>query len=174
MFAAFIIFLPFAILTAFSFKNWQPAWFYVHIAAIMCTVVAGAAGLVVGFMLIIDEYYQVIHKWIGVAIIAALLIQVCVCFTTSAAAAVLTLPPARTFARLCLACPMQQSPASSNTFELCHSGIHAVILLRKHTPLSVAGLSPVSLHAVHGVHTSVHPSWLCQCLPLCSDCVQWV
>ncbi len=76
MFAAFVIFLPFAILTAFAFKNWQPYWFYVHITAIVLALVSAAAGLVVGFTLINDDTYEWVHKWVGTAVVAALLIQV--------------------------------------------------------------------------------------------------
>ncbi len=78
MFLAFVIFLPFAILTAFAFKDWQPYWFYIHISAVVLALVAAAAGLVVGFALIIDDFKQVIHKWAGLAIVAGLLLQVSV------------------------------------------------------------------------------------------------
>ena len=78
MFSAFVIFLPFAILTAFAFKDWQPYWFYIHISAVVLALVAAAAGLVVGFALIIDDFKQVIHKWAGLAIVAGLLLQVSV------------------------------------------------------------------------------------------------
>jgi hypothetical protein len=77
MFTAFIIFLPFAILMAFAFKNWQPYWFYVHITAIVLALVSAAAGLVIGFTLIQDDMYEWVHKWVGTAVVAALLLQVC-------------------------------------------------------------------------------------------------
>ncbi|BDA46005.1 probable cytochrome b561 and DOMON domain-containing protein at C-terminar half [Coccomyxa sp. Obi] len=76
MFSAFVIFLPFAIMTAFAFKDWQPYWFYIHISAVVLALVAAAAGLVVGFTLIITEFRQTVHKWAGLAIVAGLLLQV--------------------------------------------------------------------------------------------------
>ena len=79
MFAAFIILLPAGILTANLFSRTharQSWWFYTHAVLTGLGSLAGIIGLGIGLVLIVPTYYATIHRWIGISIIAAIVIQV--------------------------------------------------------------------------------------------------
>lgn len=80
MFAAFIILLPAGILTANLFSRTharQSWWFYTHAVLTGLGSLAGVVGLGIGLVLMVPTYYAMIHRWIGISIIIAIVIQVC-------------------------------------------------------------------------------------------------
>lgn len=86
MFAAFIILLPAGILTANLFSRTHarhPWWYYAHATLTGAGSLAGIIGLGIGLVLVVSTRYATIHRWIGISIIGAIVIQVgapsCVC-----------------------------------------------------------------------------------------------
>ena len=79
MFAAFIILLPAGILTANLFSRTHarhPWWFYTHAVLTGLGSLAGVVGLGIGLVLMVPTHYAMIHRWIGISIIIAIVIQV--------------------------------------------------------------------------------------------------
>jgi hypothetical protein len=76
MFLAFVILIPFGVLTAYSFKNWQPYWFYVHNTVMCLGWIVALGGLAVGLVLVVDQYVESIHRWIGISVVIAVSVQV--------------------------------------------------------------------------------------------------
>ncbi len=79
MFAAFIILLPAGILAANLFSRTharQSWWFYAHAVLTGLGSLLGVAGLGIGLVLMVPTYYAMIHRWIGISIIIAIVIQV--------------------------------------------------------------------------------------------------
>jgi len=79
MFAAFIILLPAGILTANLFSRTHarhPWWFYAHATLTGLGSISAICGLGIGLVLIVPNYYAMIHRWIGISIIIAIVIQV--------------------------------------------------------------------------------------------------
>ena len=79
MFAAFIILLPAGILAANLFSRTharQSWWFYTHAVLTGLGSLLGVAGLGIGLVLMVPTYYAMIHRWIGISIIIAIVVQV--------------------------------------------------------------------------------------------------
>ena len=79
MFAAFIVLLPAGILAANLFSRTharQPWWFYTHATLTGLGSFLGICGLALGLVLVIPNQFAMIHRWIGISVIGAIVFQV--------------------------------------------------------------------------------------------------
>ena len=79
MFSGFIVLLPAGILAANLFSRTharQPWWFYMHATLTGAGAFLGICGLALGLVLVIPNQFAMIHRWIGISIIAAIVFQV--------------------------------------------------------------------------------------------------
>ena len=79
MFSGFIVLLPAGILAANLFSRTharQPWWFYMHATLTGAGAFLGVCGLALGLVLVIPNQFAMIHRWIGISIIAGIVFQV--------------------------------------------------------------------------------------------------
>lgn len=76
MFAAFGVFLPAGMLAAHSFRDWPPHWWRAHAVLMSASYVAALLGFGAGMAMTIDSSALSIHRWIGIAVLSALTLQV--------------------------------------------------------------------------------------------------